>query len=170
MSKVCTKCGVSNLSDDDFDKNSKGNQYSYCKKCRRDQRNLARRKRFAKEENKNKSALKAKSKRLDPLKRANVIAIDSKASDRKHNREYNLTVDKIKELIGNPCVYCGETELQMTLDRMDNEVGHIEENVVPACIRCNLIRRAMPYEAWICLLPKIKEAKEKGLFGTWLGK
>jgi hypothetical protein len=166
----CTKCLADNLSESDFDTNNKGSKYSYCKACRRDQRNLARRKRFQKPENKLKRSLVVKQKRQDPAKRANIIAIDSKASDKKFSREYDLTVDKIRELISQPCSYCEETELQMTIDRIDNAIGHTESNVVPACIRCNLIRKAMPHSAWMCLVPGLKEARKKKLFGDWTGK
>lgn len=170
MSKTCTKCGTPNLSEDNFDKNNRGCSYSYCKSCRKEQRNLARRKRFTKPENKLKRSLQVKAVRQDPLKRANIIAIDSRASDKKYGRDYDLTLDLIRSLISKPCSYCGETELQMTLDRVNNEIGHTENNVLPACIRCNLIRKAMPYEAWLCLIAGLKEAKEKKLFGDWLGK
>jgi hypothetical protein len=58
----------------------------------------------------------------------------------------------------------------MTVDRIDNNKGHLLTNVVPACLRCNLARGDMPYEAWLCLVPGLKEAREKGLFGAWIGK
>jgi hypothetical protein len=166
----CSKCFAENLSVSDFDTNNRGSRYSYCKTCRRNQRQQAAQKRYQKPENKLKKSLQHKNFRQDPIKRANVIAIDSKSSDKKHNREYNLTLDKIKELISRPCSYCEETELQMTLDRIDNKIGHIESNVIPACIRCNLIRKAMPYEAWILLVPGLKEAKKNGAFGEWIGR
>lgn len=55
----------------------------------------------------------------------------------------------------------------MTLDRIDNDKAHTKENVVPACIRCNMIRGSMPYEAWINIAPSIKNTYELGLFGNW---
>lgn len=170
MSKTCSKCFVERLSNSDFDTNDKGYQYSYCRLCRNKQRHEAARKRYLIPQNKIKKSASHKRFRQDPSKRANVIAIDSKASDKKHNREYNLTIEYIAELIKNPCTYCEETNLQMTLDRMNNSLGHIIGNVVPACIRCNLIRKAMPYEAWLLLAPALKEAREKSLFGDWIGK
>jgi hypothetical protein len=166
----CSRCNRTNLAEGDFYKTSSGYVFSYCKVCHNKRSAENRKISRKKPENKLKDSKKKKLFRQNPEKRANVIANDSKSSDRKHNREYGLTLDKIRELISNPCIYCGETELQMTLDRINNEIGHIENNVVPACIRCNLIRKAMPYEAWICLVPKVREAKEKGLFEGWLGK
>jgi hypothetical protein len=55
----------------------------------------------------------------------------------------------------------------MTLDRKDNSIGHLLDNVVPCCIRCNYIRRDMPFEAWLIVATGIRKAKELGLFGTW---
>jgi hypothetical protein len=55
----------------------------------------------------------------------------------------------------------------MTIDRIDNEIGHTLSNVVPACIRCNYVRRDMPHEAWLCLVEGMREAVFRGLFGSW---
>lgn len=55
----------------------------------------------------------------------------------------------------------------MSLDRIDNLKPHNQNNVNPSCVRCNLTRGDMPYEAWLFISPKIREAREKGLFGDW---
>jgi len=57
----------------------------------------------------------------------------------------------------------------MTLDRINNEKGHTADNVIPACYRCNLIRRDMPYDAWMHVAPSIRSAREAGLFRDWIG-
>ena len=95
---------------------------------------------------------------------------DSRRSDKKKGFTNNLTKEFIKEQIAKGCSYCGETELRMTLDRIDNDLGHTKKNVVPACIRCNYARRSMPYEAWLCLKPGLRRARKQGLFGDWTGK
>ena len=38
---------------------------------------------------------------------------------------------------------------QWTLDRIDNNIGHNEENVVVCCLECNLKRRKMSQEKFI---------------------
>jgi hypothetical protein len=58
----------------------------------------------------------------------------------------------------------------MTLDRKDNDRGHTQDNVVPACIRCNYIRRHTPYEAWLCMVPGVRRARKEGFFGDWTGR
>jgi hypothetical protein len=82
----------------------------------------------------------------------------------------DLDYKTVEELISKPCFYCGETEITMTLDRIDNSLGHVRSNVNPACFRCNVFRGAMPYEAWILISKGMREARERGLFGTFIGK
>lgn len=55
----------------------------------------------------------------------------------------------------------------MTVDRIDNNLAHTKSNVKPACVRCNHIRGSMPYQAWIYLVPIVRQAYELGLFGDW---
>jgi hypothetical protein len=96
------------------------------------------------------------------------ICVESRSSDRKRGRANDMTRPLIKELIKDGCLYCGETTLRMTLDRIDNTKGHIKTNVVPACVRCNLLRRDMPYAAWLLLAPAVRQVREQGVFGTWI--
>ena len=61
--------------------------------------------------------------------------------------------------VENQCFYCKEkTQVlyenvrepkQWTLERMDNDVGHNDGNVVIACLACNLRRRTMHYERYL---------------------
>jgi hypothetical protein len=99
-----------------------------------------------------------------------AILIDSRRSDKRAGRENSLTRDFIAEQISKGCDYCGETELRMTLDRIDNAKGHTQSNVVPCCIRCNYTRRAMPYEAWLVVAKGMREARGLNLFNGWTGQ
>lgn len=110
-----------------------------------------------------------KQKRLDPSWRPYWIFSDSKKKDRARDHSFDLDIPFVRDLINNGCLYCGETELQMTLDRKDNTKGHTRENVVPACVRCNFMRRDMPWAAWISLVAAVRLARQDGLFGDWLG-
>lgn len=98
------------------------------------------------------------------------ILQDSRRSDRKRGTENDLTKEFIAALIADGCRYCGETDLRMTLDRVDNERGHTKDNVVPACIRCNYVRGNMPHKAWVEVSKGMTAAREKGLFGEWQGR
>lgn len=68
------------------------------------------------------------------------------------------------------CFYCGAIDIKMTLDRIDNSIGHTRVNVNPSCVRCNGVRGNMPYAAWMAIVPAIKKAREDGLFGSWVGR
>ena len=108
-----------------------------------------------------------RDRRANPRFRSGFILKDSKQSDRRAGRSNDLTKEIIEKLISQECQYCGETSLKMTLDRRGNSLGHLESNVIPCCIRCNYIRRDMPYEAWILLSPFLRLVRESGLFGSW---
>ena len=82
--------------------------------------------------------------------------------DKQHNiydPRYSITTDRIVELLVNAgllCHYCREIckvaykeamcRLQWTLDRIDNNYGHNDTNVVIACLDCNLKRGTMDFE------------------------
>lgn len=89
--------------------------------------------------------------------------------DRRRGLKCDLTLEWVENAIKNGCFYCGETAVRMSLDRIDNDLGHTTDNVQPACARCNFLRGTMPYEAWVHLIPSIREAREMGLFGDWSG-
>ena len=101
---------------------------------------------------------------------ARWIYEDSKGNARKKEMPHTISKKDIEELIANGCDYCGETELKMTLDRVNNNKGYIKENVEPCCIRCNYIKRDMPHEAWEILKLAVKEANDKKLFGSWMNQ
>src|SRR5579862_8733161 len=94
---------------------------------------------------------------------ARWIYKDSRQSDRKSGLENDLTKEFIEAAIAGGCTYCGETALRMTLDRIDNARGHTQDNVVAACIRCNYLRRSVPYAAWLVIAPAVRQAREQGL-------
>jgi hypothetical protein len=108
--------------------------------------------------------------RLDGRRRANMIKSDSKRADIKRGRQNDLDLQFIRNTIANPCDYCDRHDLRiMSLDRIDNSVGHLKTNVVSACIRCNFIRNSMPYAAWIVVAKWVRKANALGLFGNWEG-
>lgn len=82
----------------------------------------------------------------------------------------DLDITTIERMISEGCLYCGETDiLKISVDRIDNNIGHIGSNVNPACLRCNLVRGDMPYNAWMEVANGMRNAREKGLFGDWDG-
>lgn len=117
--------------------------------------------------NKDKISLQRKHRRRrNP---ACAVLEDSRRSDRKQGRENDLDQPFIESFLAQPCTYCGETRLRMTLDRVDNSLGHLKSNVLPACERCNYVRRDMPFEAWCLIAQAMRRSREQGLFGDWVG-
>ena len=98
---------------------------------------------------------------------ARIIWGKSRVENKLRGLENSLTKEIIEQLISSPCKYCGENFIKMSLDRIDNTLGYIIHNVIPACLRCNNMRGDMPYYLWIHMVPKIKEMREKGLFSEW---
>ena len=93
------------------------------------------------DEQKFKIASRVRKYRTDPSKYYMFIYTESRRNDFKKGRSNDLTKEFIRNLIGNPCQYCGEDKTRITLDRIDNLIGHMQANVVPCCMRCNYIRR-----------------------------
>lgn len=118
---------------------------------------------------KNKGRLKLQHQHWRRANVAKTVLMDSRKADRKNGRENDLDLGFVRGFVEGACTYCGETELRMTLDRIDNTLGHLKSNVVGACERCNYARRDMPYAAWLVVAKAMREARDAGLFGVWSG-
>lgn len=106
-------------------------------------------------------------RRRNPSLRSSYILKDSRKSDRRLGRENDLTKEFIEALIQLPCSYCHRSHAKMTLDRKDNARGHLQDNVVPACVDCNYFRRDMPYEHWQAFLSILRRQVGQGLYDDW---
>jgi len=64
--------------------------------------------------------------------------------------EFELSPEFVREITQKPCFYCGASPSNIKrnrfgrgdvmyngIDRKNNAIGYIEENVVPCCFRCN---------------------------------
>ena len=59
--------------------------------------------------------------------------------------EYNIDDNMMINMFHDNCIYCGllnENELN-GIDRLDNDIGYIEDNVVPCCKTCNYMKRCI---------------------------
>ena len=107
--------------------------------------------------------------RKSPKARVGSIIRDARHFDKRKGFDHRLTTAWVSQQISKPCSYCGERTLLMTLDRIDNLKGHVPENLNSACLRCNYLRRDMPFAAWIVIVPAVRLARERGLFSGWDG-
>jgi len=108
--------------------------------------------------------------RLNPTRRAKHIRDDMARSDRKKGwAKHDLPIAWIDEQISKPCSYCKQrlSKTEMTLDRVDNTIGHTKENLVPACKMCNYFRRDMPYDAWMVLAQNMPKIVKLGMLKGW---
>jgi hypothetical protein len=65
-----------------------------------------------------------------------------------------------------PCFYCG-VEYSKGLDRIDNSLGHSENNVRPCCEKCNNILGDIPDSAKVLLKDGLTLIQQKGLLEQW---
>ena len=83
-------------------------------------------------------------------------------------RQYVWEVEDefVLKLMEEPCYYCGDLCSNNTvshsqvwphngIDRLNNSLGYINENIVPCCRHCNTIKMAMNYDAFIEKIKKI---------------
>jgi hypothetical protein len=157
--RICNKCNVEKPIRS-FKKSQSGYRSRVCRACIN-----------AHEYKENPDRFKIEAAKSRKNRPANCILKDCRSSDRKRNRGPNdLDLEFIKITIANGCQYCGDVDIRITLDRIDNELPHNKSNVVPCCIRCNYLRGSMPYIAWMYIVPSVKKARELGLFGVWRSK
>lgn len=89
------------------------------------------------------------------------------ARSRKMGVKSDLKLKDVKMILQCPCYYCEATDGMMTLDRKDSKDGYVKNNTVPCCLRCNMLKSDMPWEAWQRLIPAVRNVAKLGLFGDW---
>lgn len=164
--KICQNCNETK-SLEDFEPIKNIYRRNSCRSCV-SKRAYSRDPEKSKERNKKRSE-RDKIARSDKSKRPHYIIIDSRSSDKKKGFDNDLNIDFVTSLIQRGCYYCETIDDRMTLDRINNNIGHIKSNVNACCTRCNQIRLDMPYEAWEIIVPAVKTARKLGLFGNWNG-
>lgn len=98
------------------------------------------------------------SKRREQLKSAKYRHLQYKARARRSNFLFELTLDQFAQLTAQKCTWCGEYSAGKEfcgLDRIDNNLGYIVENVRPFCEMCNKIKLAHSEDFVIEHLKKI---------------
>jgi hypothetical protein len=61
-------------------------------------------------------------------------------SAKRRNISFDLTLAQFKQFENKPCRYCGADVNPISLDRVDNDIGYIINNVDSCCFRCNSLK------------------------------
>lgn len=95
-----------------------------------------------------------------------ISIIQQRRRSRENNLPATLTVEqwnRIKEYFDNGCAYCGN-DVSLTQDHLIaviNGGGYTEENIIPACKRCNCSKKGSPIEKWYPLQQFYTEEREQ---------
>lgn len=95
----------------------------------------------------------------------NALVCSIKYGAKTRNLKYSLTNEQVRQLTKQPCFYCGELPSSRIsgkgyngeyvyngIDRLDNNKGYVEGNVVTSCVECNKAkgtRSQQEFSHWI---------------------
>ena len=79
----------------------------------------------------------------------------------KRNLEFELSSEQFKNITNHSCYYCGSIE-SIGIDRVDNNIGYLLENVVPCCKFCNLAKHKLSTDEFISHVKKIHNHLKQG--------
>lgn len=113
----------------------------------------------------NKNMTSTKEATLDNKKarrRASRIVSGYKTRDGKKGLKNDLDMEwYIENILSKPCIYCGDT-INIGCDRIDNNLAHNKDNVVPCCRECNIGRgNNFTHEEFLHIGNAIREIKLK---------
>ncbi len=72
-------------------------------------------------------------------------------------RKYSVEIDfdEFCSIVSKCCIYCGEDEQRIGIDRIDNKIGYTLENSAPCCNPCNMMKKTMSVETFLSHISKI---------------
>src|ERR1700687_129656 len=152
MTKFCKKCRkTKDISEFNKDRYKKDGIRPECKSCHRQTKR--------KWNKNNREKRRGYSKKRNRTDKARFSS--GKANARQRKLSWKLTFDEWKEIvIGKRCHYC-DGDLSPTgasLDRKDNNIGYLLDNVVPCCPDCNTIKAdILTYEEMLAVAKLLKE-------------
>lgn len=100
-----------------------------------------------------------RTKLPDGVAAMNDVYRDYQKNAKTRGLSWELSQEKCRELFSKRCHYCGSppacvrnerysTCVYNGIDRVDNDRGYEEDNVVPCCEICNRAKRDLSIEAW----------------------
>jgi hypothetical protein len=104
-----------------------------------------------------------------------LVLIYQKGAKR-HNHNWDLTDDEARQLMMQPCLYCGKLpdEAPITavksgpfmfayngIDRQDNSAGYTPENAVPCCAPCNRAKKDMGLHDFLTWIARVRNGNKR---------
>jgi len=93
-----------------------------------------------------------------------------KFSAKQRGYEFELSKSEFRDLTKGQCHYCGAdpsnsfkqkhsngSYIYNGIDRKDNSIGYVKDNVVTCCERCNMTKKAMSYNEFIQFIKSVYE-------------
>lgn len=71
--------------------------------------------------------------------KASKMIAQYKLKDKKKGLTSDVDINFLVDFFKKDCAYCG-TQYKIGLDRINNNIGHLKSNCIPACYRCNVTR------------------------------
>lgn len=138
--KFCIDCKTTKILSFFYkDKTQKDGYFHYCKECQRE---------------------RVRKKRTRKRYKVNEYFYRYKRTDNDKNRENDLDKEFLSNAMKSICFYCEDIE-RIGLDRINNNIGHLKNNVVPCCYSCNVLRSNEFFHEEMILMGKVlKTIKE----------
>ena len=142
MTKVCNLCSVEkDISEFHKHKSSKGGHRNCCRECRKPLIKAYRLTREAKYREKDNAYRITWNKKHRTEARSRYQSC--KDSSKRRKIVFTLSLEEFKSFEDKPCRYCNDPIKQISLDRVDNNLGYFLDNVVPCCPKCNYMKLQM---------------------------
>lgn len=78
---------------------------------------------------------------------------------KKRGLQFELTMEQFMTYWQKPCGYCGSDIDTIGLDRIDNKIGYLEENITPCCSICNWMKKDFDKYEFINHCAKVAKAQ-----------
>lgn len=82
---------------------------------------------------------------------------DYKKGAVKRGLEFSLTLDDFEKMWDSYCYYCKDKIDGIGIDRVDNNIGYIKENIVSCCPTCNVMKLTLRQKDFISNCIKISK-------------
>lgn len=83
-----------------------------------------------------------------PGRRGSCVLSDYTKGARRRNLKFQLSNEDFKQIVSRPCHYCGLPQAS-GIDRKDNSLGYVLNNVVASCATCNFCKHTSNYDDFL---------------------